>query len=82
MNRKMNKKDLVNISVDDMIAEMLGCIRNGTCYHTYYWYHEDKGYLEITECDLLYGRIIMEDGDFSEFDWEIGEKSNIYRLAI
>lgn len=78
----MNEKDLVNISIDDMIAEMLGCIRNGTHYHTYYWYHEDEGYLEITECDLFRCRIIMENGDFSEFDWEMDEDSNIYRLAI
>ena len=54
----------------------------GQHHHTYYWYHEDKGYLEITECDLFRCRIIMENGDFSEFDWEMDEDSNIYRLAI
>ena len=77
----MNEKDLINIQFDEMILEMLGCIINGTCYHTYYWYHEDNGYIEIVECDLLRGRIIMADGDFSEFDWEM-EESHIYRLAI
>lgn len=44
---------------------------------TYYWYHEDKGYLEIIELDLLSGRFYVEDGDFSEFKWEI-EESSIY----
>lgn len=77
----MDEKYLINIPFDDMVSEMLECIRNGNCYYTYYWHHEDKGYLEITECDLLRGRIIVEDGDFSEFDWEM-EESHIYREAI
>lgn len=71
---------LFNISFDDMILEMLGCIQNGTCYHTYYYKSED-GYVEIVECDLLRGRIIMANGDFSEFEWEM-EESRIYREAI
>lgn len=77
----MDERYLFNISLDDMISEMLDCIRNGTCYYTYYWYHEDKGYIEIVECDLLSGKIVMTDGDFSYFDWEM-EESNIYREAI
>ena len=77
----MNEKYLINIPFDDMVSEMLECIRNGTCYHTYYWKSDTDGYVEITECDLLRGRIIMSDGDFSEFDWEM-EDSRIYREAI
>lgn len=75
-----DEKRLINITVDDMISEMLGCIRNGTCYHTYYLKNED-GYTEIIECDLFRGRIVAADGDFSEFDWEM-EDSRIYREAI
>lgn len=70
-----------NITLDEMLTEMVNCIREGIGFDKYYWYHEDKGFLEITECDLFYGRIIMEDGDFSEFDWEIKE-SNIYKQYI
>ena len=77
----MNKKDLVNIPFDDMIAEMLGCIKNGTCYHKYYWKTENDEYVEVVECDLFRGRIIMENDDFSEFDWEMND-SYIYRLEI
>lgn len=64
-----------------MIAEMLESIINGICYPTYYWKSETDGYVEIVECDLLRGRIVMADGDFSEFDWEMKE-SRIYREAI
>lgn len=77
----MSEKYLVNIAFDDMIVEMLECIRNNTFYHRYYWKSETDGYVEIVECDLMRGRIIMEDGDFSEFDWEM-EESRIYREAI
>jgi hypothetical protein len=70
-----------NITLDEMLTEMVDCIREGIGFDKYYWHHEDKGFLEITECDLFYGRIIMEDGDFSEFDWEI-EESSIYKQYI
>ena len=74
----MKDKKLVNISLAAMLSEMIECIKGGITYPTYYWYHEDNGYLEIVECDLFRCRIIMEDGDFSEFDWEL-EESHIYR---
>ena len=61
-----------------MLYEIAECIKEGTHYPTYYWYHEDNGYLEIVECYLFSGRIITEDGDFSEFNWEL-EESHIYR---
>lgn len=77
----MKDKHFVNISFVDMLTEVLEDVKDGRGYYTYYWYHEDKGFLEIVECDLLRGRIIMEDGDFSEFDWEIRD-SSIYREAI
>lgn len=72
---------LINITIDDMISEMLECIRNGTCYHTYYLKNEDS-YSEIVECDLFRGRVVAADGDYSEFDWEMEEDSHIYREAI
>ena len=77
----MDDRYLINISFDDMISEMLGCIRNGTLYYTYYWKSDTDRYIEIVECDLLRCRIVMADGDFSEFDWEM-EESRIYREAI
>lgn len=44
---------------------------------TFYWKNGDGEYHEIIECDLLRGRFITDDGDFSEFKWEIKE-SRIY----
>jgi hypothetical protein len=77
----MKNKKLINIYFTTMLSEMTECIKESTPYPIYYWYHEDKGYLEIVECDLFRGRIIMEDGDFSEFDWEL-EESHIYREEL
>ena len=74
----MKDKKLVNISLTTMLSELTECIKDGTYYPTYYWYHEDNGYLEIVECDLFRRRLLMENGDFSEFDWEL-EESHIYR---
>ena len=43
-----------------------------------YFYKDGDGhYHEIVELDLLRGRFITDNGDFSEFEWEIN-KSNIY----
>ena len=78
----VDERYLFKVSLDEMIEEMVDCLRKGTCYHTYYWYSKDKGYLEIKECDLFHYKIVMENGDFSYFDWEMGEDSNIYREAI
>ena len=71
---------LVHISFEEMLSEMFDCIINYKEYPTYYWYHEDNGYIEVVECDLYRGRIYMADGDFSEFDWELKE-SRLYREA-
>lgn len=71
---------MVNIRFVDMITEIVMFLRIGVRYPTYYWKSED-GYVEIVECDLLRGRIVMADGDFSEFEWEI-EESRIYREEI
>lgn len=69
---------LMSISFEEMLSEMFDCIVNNKEYPTYYWYHEDNGYIEVVECDLYRGRIYMADGDFSEFDLELKE-SRLYR---
>ena len=76
----MNKKYLVNIRFVDMLLEMVMFLRIGARYPTYYWKSEN-GYVEIVECDLMRGRIVMADGDFSEFEWEM-EESHIYREEV
>ncbi len=71
---------MINIRFVDMLLEITMFLRIGARCPTYYWKSED-GYIEIVECDLLRGRIVMADGDFSEFDWEMKE-SHIYREEI
>ena len=80
-NSGMPERKLVNISLESMLSEILGCIVNYRDYPTYYWYHEDNGYIEVVECDLYRGRIYMADGDFSEFDWELQE-SRLYKEVL
>jgi len=45
--------------------------------HIYFYKNGDGEYHEIVQIDLLYGRFITDDGDFSEFEWEL-EESHIY----
>lgn len=71
-------KELAHISLAQMLSEMFDCIISRIEYPTYFWYHEDNGYIEVVECDLYRGRIYMADGDFSEFDWELDE-SRLYK---
>ena len=41
----------------------------------YFWKNGEGEYNEIVELDLFRGRFITDDGDFSEFEWEIKESS-------
>ena len=45
--------------------------------HIYFYKNGEGQYHEIIELDLLRGRFITDDGDFSEFEWEL-EESHIY----
>lgn len=72
-----------NINLKDMFDMLVKCILNREEeYPTFYYKRENIAtgnpeYVEITEVDLMYGRFSTDDGDFSEFDWELDE-SNIY----
>ena len=68
-----------HITFEEMINTELQYILNGykSGYCDYYYKDGDGGYHEIVELDLLRGRFVTDDGDFSEFDWEIKE-SHIY----
>ncbi len=45
--------------------------------YKFYWMDGDGELHEIVECDLLRGRFITDNQDFSEFEWEL-EDSHIY----
>lgn len=64
-------EEMFNMEVNDILN------RYSNGYKKYYWKNGDGEYHEIVELDLLQGRFRTDDGDFSEFDWEL-EESNIY----
>ena len=70
-----------NVSLQYMLESLVNEIVNEGVSERFYWYHEDTGFHEIIECDLMRGRFITDDGDFSEFVWE-KEKSNIYVKVV
>lgn len=57
------------------VADLLAGYPDGG--KTYFWKDGEGYYHEIVELDLLRGRFITDNGDFSEFEWEIKE-SRIY----
>jgi hypothetical protein len=77
--KKEAKINLKNISLEEMlkmeVADLLAGYPNGG--RTYYFRDGEGVYSEIIELDLFRGRFITDNGDFSEFEWEL-EESHIY----
>jgi hypothetical protein len=75
----MEKSVLKNISLEEMlkleIADLLSGYPSGG--RTYYFKDGDGTYSEIITFDLFRGRFTTDNGDFSEFEWELKE-SHIY----
>lgn len=63
--------EMINMEVQDMLQ---GYPSGGL---TYYYKDGNGKYHEIVELDLLRGRFVTDNGDFSEFKWEL-EESHIY----
>lgn len=72
----MDNINYKNITFYEFLDMTVQDIKNHT-YRTYYWMNGDEELKEIVEFDLFSERIVMDDQDFSEFDWEI-EESRIY----
>lgn len=68
-----------NITFEAMLNMEIQDLLNGypSGGRTYYYRNGEGEYHEIIELDLLRGRFITDDGDFSEFDWEL-EESHVY----
>lgn len=64
-------KEMLETEVKDILENY----KSGS--HTYFYKNGEDEYHEIVELDLLRGRFINDDGDFSEFEWEL-EESHIY----
>lgn len=69
--RHISLKEMLEMEVADLLS---GYPTGGM---TYFWKDGEGKYHEIVECDLLRGRFITDNGDFSEFEWELKE-SRIY----
>jgi len=71
----------VHVTLEQMLTQEVRDILNDykDGYSTYYWKNGDDELHEIIELDLLRGRFITNDGDYSEFAWELKE-SNIYKV--
>lgn len=65
-----------HISLEEMFEILTNCILNKVEQPSFYFKNQ-YGYQEITEVDLMRGRFITANDDFSEFEWELSE-SNIY----
>lgn len=67
-----------HISLQEMLETEVYNILNGYPYdNTYYWKDGDNNFHKIVELDLMRGRFITDNDDFSEFEWEL-EESRIY----
>lgn len=68
-----------NVTLEEMLNSVIQDILSGhtLCVPVYYYENGSGEYHEIIELDLFCGRFVTDDGDFSEFEWELHE-SNIY----
>lgn len=69
--KNITLEEMINMEVQDMLR---GYPSGG---YTYYYKDGDGTYSEIITLDLLRGRFTTDNGDFSEFSWEL-EESHIY----
>lgn len=67
-----------NITLKEMLEDLVKWqLDEGCQYDAFYYLNGDGNFKEITEVDMCDSRFKTEDGDFSEYDWEL-ENSNIY----
>ena len=69
--KKITLKEMLETEVNDILTNY------SSGGHTYFYKNGEGEYHEIVELDLFRGRFITDDGDFSEFEWEL-EESHIY----
>ena len=69
--KKITLKEMLETEVDDILTNY------SSGGNTYFYKNGEGEYHEIVELDLFRGRFITDDGDFSEFEWEL-EESHIY----
>ena len=73
----MEKMSFKKVSLEFMLQHIVDEITKGIPPIEFFFFCEDTGFHKIVECDLYRGRFVTEDGNFSEFEWEM-EKSHIF----
>ena len=68
-----------NITLKEMLEDLVKWVLGEECKYggEFYYRDGDGNFDKIIEVDLMYSRFQTDDGDFSEYDWELKE-SNIY----
>lgn len=66
-----------HIELKELLETLTDCVLNKKEYPKFYYKDGCGNYKLITEVDFYY-KIKTEDGDFTEFNWEI-EESNLYK---
>jgi hypothetical protein len=69
--KNITLEEMINMEIQDMLH---GYPSGG---YTYYYKDGNGVYSEIITLDLLTGRFTTDNGDFSDFLWEL-EESHIY----
>lgn len=69
----------INITLKEMLEDLVKWqLNEDNKYGGEFYYQDGDGNFDkIIEVDLMYSRFQTDDGDFSEYDWEL-EKSHIY----
>ena len=74
----MKKATYKNITLKEMLEDLVKWQLNEEYKYGTFYYQDGYGnFEEITQIDLLDSRFRTENGDFSEYEWELKE-SNIY----
>lgn len=81
MNTKCKKINFHQVSLRTMLEIMVHEVTEAPVSDDpplkFYWQDGNGELHEIVECDLLRGRFITDNQDFSEFEWE-RKDSHIY----
>lgn len=61
------------VSLREMLRLIVESIISDYDAPRFFWLDGENKLHEIVECDLMRGRFVMDNQDFSEFSWELKE---------
>lgn len=72
--KNVSLKEMFDMLIKEIMEDVSDTFNRET-YNKFYWKNGDGELHEIVEVDLMRGRFITEDGDFSQYEWEYKESS-------